>query len=72
MRAAPLLAILAAGLMAAGLMAAGGYAYWTQQQASRVPGGLARANGQIEAERVDVATKLPAQRRLHDDYLANR
>ena len=57
MRAAPLLAILAAGLMAAGLMAAGGYAYWTQQQASRVPGGLARANGQIEAERVDVATK---------------
>jgi HlyD family secretion protein len=52
MRAAPLLAILAAGLMAAG-----GYAYWTQQQALRVPEGLTRANGRIEVERVDVATK---------------
>ena len=38
-------------------IAAGGYAYWVQQQASRVPAGLARANGRIEIERVDVATK---------------
>ena len=53
MRAAPLLAILAAGLMAAG-----GYAYWTQQQALRVPEGLTRANGRIEVERVDIATKF--------------
>jgi HlyD family secretion protein len=37
--------------------AAGGYAYWLQDQASRVPPGLARANGRIEVERVDVATK---------------
>ncbi len=36
---------------------AGGYAYWRQYQASRVPEGLARANGRIEMERVDVATK---------------
>jgi HlyD family secretion protein len=38
-------------------IAAGGYAYWVQQQASRVPAGLARTNGRIEIERVDVATK---------------
>ena len=38
-------------------IAAGGYAYWVQQRASRVPAGLARANGRIEIERVDVATK---------------
>ena len=38
-------------------IAAGGYAYWVQQQTSRVPAGLARANGRIEIERVDVATK---------------
>ena len=52
MRIAP---ILTAAILAAG--AAGGYAYWIQQQASRVPVGLARANGRIEVERVDVATK---------------
>jgi HlyD family secretion protein len=52
MRIAPVLAIL---VLAAG--AAGGYAYWLQVQASRVPEGLARANGRIEVERVDVATK---------------
>jgi HlyD family secretion protein len=37
--------------------AAGGYAYWIQSQASRVPAGLARANGRIEIERVDIANK---------------
>ena len=37
--------------------AAGGYAYWLQYQASRVPHGMARANGRIEMERADVATK---------------
>ena len=42
-------------------IAAGGYAYWVQQQASRVPAGLARANGRIEIERVDVATKYPGR-----------
>lgn len=52
MRIAPILAILVLG---AG--AAGGYTYWAQVQASRVPEGLARANGRIEVERVDVATK---------------
>ncbi len=42
-------------------IAGGGYAYWVQQQASRVPLGLARANGRIEIERVDVATKYPGR-----------
>jgi HlyD family secretion protein len=37
--------------------AAGGYAYWLKDQSERVPEGLARANGRIEVERVDVATK---------------
>lgn len=52
MRIAPILALL---ILGAG--AAGGYTYWAQVQASRVPEGLARANGRIEVERVDVATK---------------
>ena len=52
MRIAPILAIV---VLAAG--AAGGYAYWLQAQASRVPPGLARANGRVEVERVDVAAK---------------
>jgi HlyD family secretion protein len=42
-------------------IAAGGYAYWVQQQASRVPAGLARTNGRIEIERVDVSTKYPGR-----------
>lgn len=52
MRIAPILIIAA---VVAG--AAGGYAYWLNDQAARVPPGLARANGRIEVERVDVATK---------------
>jgi hypothetical protein len=51
MRIAPILIIV---VLAAG--GAAGYAYW-QQQAARVPPGLARANGRIEIERVDAATK---------------
>lgn len=38
--------------------AAGGYAYWRADEAARVPTGLARANGRIEVERVDVAAKF--------------
>ena len=52
MRIAPILTIV---LLVGG--AAGGYAYWLQVQAARVPLGLARANGRVEIERVDVATK---------------
>ncbi len=52
MRVAPVLAIF---VLAAG--GAGGYAYWLREQAAFVPPGLARANGRIEVQRVDVATK---------------
>ncbi|RWA75407.1 MAG: HlyD family efflux transporter periplasmic adaptor subunit [Mesorhizobium sp.] len=52
MRIAPIITV--AVLIAA---AGGGYAYWLKEQAARVPVGLARANGRIEVERVDVATK---------------
>ena len=52
MRIAPILAVV---VLVAGT--AGGYAYWVQEQALRVPPGLARANGRIEVERIDVATK---------------
>jgi HlyD family secretion protein len=52
MRIVPLASVV---ILAVG--AAGGYAYWLQQQASRVPEGLTRANGRIDVERVDVATK---------------
>ena len=52
MHIAPILA-----LVIVSAAAAGGYAYWLQQEASRVPPGLARANGRIEVERVDVAAK---------------
>jgi HlyD family secretion protein len=53
MRLPPLLA-LAALLGIAG----GGYAYWSSHAADGLPAGLASANGRVEVERVDVATKL--------------
>jgi HlyD family secretion protein len=53
MRAPPLLA-----LVAALAIVGGGYAYWTHEQGLRLPPGLASANGRIEVERVDVATKV--------------
>ncbi|WP_454656202.1 HlyD family secretion protein [Bosea beijingensis] len=37
-------------------VAAAGYVYWLREQ-GRVPPGLARANGRIEVERVDIAAK---------------
>jgi HlyD family secretion protein len=52
MRIGPIMAVL---VVAAG--AAGGYAYWRQAHASWVPAGLARSNGRIEIERVDIASK---------------
>lgn len=52
MRASIPLAVLA-GLA----LAAGGFAYWSQQQSARLPDGFAAANGRIEVERVDIASK---------------
>jgi HlyD family secretion protein len=45
-------------LLAAVLVVAGGYLAWRTLSTSDVPEGFAEANGRIEAERVDVATKL--------------
>ena len=52
MRIAPIIAAL---VLVAG--AAAGYAYWREAEASRVPPGLARSNGRVEIERVDIASK---------------
>jgi len=48
---------IVAALLAAGA-AAGGYVYWQQQMASRLPAGLASGNGRIEADQVDISTKI--------------
>jgi HlyD family secretion protein len=45
-------------LLAAVVLLGGGYLAWRTFSASDVPPGFAKANGRIEAERVDVATKL--------------
>lgn len=45
-------------LLAAVLVAGGGYLAWRTFSSNEVPEGFAKANGRIEAERVDVATKL--------------
>ena len=67
MRLAPIIAVL---VVVAG--AAAGYAYWRQMEASRVPPGLARSNGRIEIERVDISSKYAgrlAEVRLNEgDY----
>lgn len=39
-------------------ISAGGYLYWQQQIASRLPAGLALGNGRIEADQVDISTKI--------------
>lgn len=70
MRIAPIIALL---VLVAG--AAGGYTYWRQAEASRVPPGLARSNGRIEIERVDIASKYPgrlAEVRVNEGAYVNR
>jgi HlyD family secretion protein len=52
MRAPPVLAI-AAILGIAG----GAYFYWSQMRSQLLPAGLAAANGRLEVERVDIASK---------------
>jgi HlyD family secretion protein len=49
----PILAVLVAAVVLGG-----GYLVWRTLSANEVPAGFAKANGRIEAERVDVATKL--------------
>jgi HlyD family secretion protein len=51
-----LLAVAAALTLLA--VAAAGYFYWQHQLRSRLPDGIAKTNGRIEAEQVDIATKI--------------
>jgi len=48
-------------VVAAVLLAAGAYILWQGFSGRDVPPGFAKTNGRIEAERVDVATKLPGR-----------
>ena len=48
-------------LLVAVVVLGGAYLAWRNFSTSDVPPGFAKANGRIEAERVDVATKLPGR-----------
>jgi HlyD family secretion protein len=50
-------ASFALALFAGLVLVGGGYAVWNQQQANRLPDGFATANGRMEVERVDIASK---------------
>ncbi|MFZ2871863.1 HlyD family secretion protein [Zavarzinia sp.] len=39
-------------------LAIGGYWYWHSRQAGRLPPGIASANGRLEADQVDISTKM--------------
>ncbi len=39
-------------------LTAGGYWYWHSRQAGRLPPGIASANGRLEADQVDISTKM--------------
>ncbi|SLN66151.1 HlyD family secretion protein [Oceanibacterium hippocampi] len=49
---------VAAVVVVLGVAAGGAGFYWWQQQRNELPDGFARANGRIEAERVDIALKF--------------
>ena len=51
LRAAVLVVVIAA-------LGAGGYWYWRQRQAGTLPDGIAGMNGRLEADQVDVSTKM--------------
>ncbi len=54
---------LIATLFSVGLIFGGGYFIWLQFQPAALPEGFAMSNGRLEAERTDIATKLPG--RIH-------
>lgn len=56
MRAAPVLVILAVAALGGA-----GFLYWQNSRAGQLPEGLATANGRMEVERFDIATKLPGR-----------
>ncbi len=43
------------------LVVAGGIVAWSLRESDPLPDGIARANGRIEAERIDIATKFPGR-----------
>lgn len=45
-------------LVVAAALAAGGYGFWHSRQAGRLPPGIASANGRLEADQVDISTKM--------------
>ena len=51
---------IAAGALALAV-AVGAYYIWLQQSRSSLPEGIAQSNGRIEAEQVQIATKLPGR-----------
>ncbi len=51
-------ATTALALLATATLVSGAYFYWNTQSGRQTPPGLARANGRIEVERVDIATKF--------------
>lgn len=40
------------------VLVAGGYWFWNSRQAGRLPPGIASANGRLEADQIDVSTKM--------------
>lgn len=56
MRAPPLIALLAMAVLGGGFGL-----YWWNAQARQLPPGLASANGRVEVERIDIASKLPGR-----------
>ncbi|MGL4636116.1 MAG: HlyD family secretion protein [Beijerinckiaceae bacterium] len=50
--------VLVALVIAAGI---GGAIYWLRPKVPVLPAGLAQANGRIEVERIDIATKIPGR-----------
>ena len=43
------------------VLSSGAYAIWLNSQSAELPAGITSSNGRIEAERIDVATKLPGR-----------
>lgn len=56
MRAAPVLVVIALAALGGA-----GFLYWQNSRAGQLPEGLATANGRMEVERFDIATKLPGR-----------
>ncbi|HVO14234.1 MAG TPA: HlyD family efflux transporter periplasmic adaptor subunit [Alphaproteobacteria bacterium] len=54
-------ALAAAALLALLAIAVAGYVYWRHAATTRLPEGIAVTNGRIEAEQIEIATKIPGR-----------